>query len=182
MLVLKLFLLSNVDFLFVTCLQQLQNLYRCALRNYRSPNLGRVQMCYLTWHTHVKCILYQILELHYAKLFCFNNILNLFRLFISSTDCLHQLKIGTAIKPIICPCLDNILNPITGGAGGGGQFDPPPPVFLKYRQNRFFPKYEFNMFGKKFSSIYFFWVYFSCTFRTSRPLFTPLKPHSVFLA
>ena len=34
-----------------------------------------------------------------------------------------------------------------------------------------FPKYEFNMFSKKFSTIYFLWVYFSCTFRNPRPNF-----------
>ena len=67
-----------------------------------------------------------------------------------------------------------IVNPITGR---GGQADPPlhffniaqkPLVLLTY--NFFtFPKYEFNMFIKKFSLIYFFWAYFSCTFLNPRP-------------
>ena len=74
------------------------------------------------------------------------------------------------------------INPITG-SGGGGQFDPPLRFFyiaqkpLELLTYKFltFPKYEFNMFSKKFSSIYFFWVYFSCTFWNPRPNF-PSSP------
>ena len=77
----------------------------------------------------------------------------------------------------------------------GGQFEPPPPsglfrialkpfVLLTFKFVTF-PKYDFNTFSQKFSSIYFFLSVFSCTFRNPRPNFPSsplLNRPPVFLA
>ena len=77
------------------------------------------------------------------------------------------------------------FNPITGR--GGVNLTPPHSGLFKIALKPFelltykfftFPKYEFNMFIKKCSSIDFFWVYISCTFWNARPNF-PSCPHAL---